>query len=210
MIEQKSEHPCVAAYMLVPADPARAESKRAKLVALQRSLGLAAAVYAEPPGRRRPQRRRLIGRARRGDVCVVAVIRWRDLAPSRSRVAQLVVRLGVPVVSGDGLRLDPADPVLRWLAKEKGEHRRTVDAKRARGERLGEIPMGYRLDPDGVHLVPNVDEQRAIARARELADVGTSRRRIARVLTIEGYRSRRGGPITHVAVGRWLATRNTP
>jgi DNA invertase Pin-like site-specific DNA recombinase len=139
-------------------------------------------------------------------VCVVAL---QHLAPTRSRVAQLVLRLGVPVVTLSGLRLDPADRVVRWIAKERGEHqrriRRALSKKRQRGERAGAIPAGFRLASDGVHLEPDPDEQRAIAMAIELSATGLALRQIARRLTEAGHRSRKGGPVTHTQVRRWLS-----
>jgi len=203
----------VAAYLLVPRDRTKAAALRAKLVAFQRSQGVPAALYEESPEdrRRRPKRRRLIGRARRGEVCILCVLHLRDLAASRARVAQIVLRLRVPVVTPSGLRLDPADRVLRWVAHERTEHRRSIkralDAKRGRGERVGAIPAGLKLAEDGVHLEPDADVQQAIATARRLAASGTSLRQIAIALTEAGYRSRSGRPITHRQVGRWLRAR---
>jgi len=40
-----------------------------------------------------------------------------------------------------------------------------LGAKKARGERVGEIPYGYRLATDGVHLEPDQAEQAVIAEA---------------------------------------------
>jgi hypothetical protein len=202
--------PCVAAYLLLPADPAKAAALRARLVAFQRSQGVPAALYEEHPEdrRRRPKRRRLIGRARRGAICVLCVLRLRHLAATRARVAQLVLRMNVAVVTPSGLRLDPADRVLRWVAHERTEHRRSIkralDAKRGRGERVGAIPAGLKLAEDGVHLEPDADVQQAIATARRLASGGMSQRQIATTLTEAGYRTRRGRAVTHKQVGRWL------
>ena len=202
-----------AAYLLLPDDPTRAAAMRAELVALQRTQGIPFAVYEELPEhrRRRPKRRRLLRRARRDGFDIVCVLRLRHLAPTRARVAQLVLGLGVPVVTPSGLRLDPADRVLRWVARERTEHRKRIrgglDAKRRRGERCGGIPAGSKLADDGVHLVPDADEQRAMATARELAEDGRSLRQIADVLTEAGHRTRAGGPITHKQVGRWLRAR---
>ncbi len=142
---------------------------------------------------------------------MVAVLRLRDLAASRARAAQLVLSLGVPVVTPTGLRLDPADRVVRWLARERTEHRASsraaLDAKRSRGERIGGIPSGYRLAEDGVHLVPAPAEQQTISRAVGLRSLGTSYRQVAKTLNEEGHRSRGGGRITHGQVSRWIRAR---
>lgn len=203
----------VAAYLVVSRDPTKTAALRAKLVAFQRSLGVPAAVYEdhEHP-RRRPKRRRLVLRGRLGGFDLVVCLRFGHLGSSRSRVAQVVLQLGVPVVTPTGLRLDPVDRearrVLRWVAKEQTEHRgrirRALDAKRVRGERVGAIPVGSRLAEDGVHLVPDADGLRAIATARELAGRGVSLRKIASALSDAGHRTRGGKPVTHRQVGRML------
>jgi DNA invertase Pin-like site-specific DNA recombinase len=202
-----------AAYLLLPDDPTRAAAMRAELVALQRTQGIPFAVYEELPEhrRRRPKRRRLLRRARRDGFDIVCVLRLRHLAPTRARVAQLVLGLGVPVVTPSGLRLDPADRVVRWVARERTDHGRKItralDAKRARGERVGAIPSGFKLAEDGVHLVPDDNTRRAMATARELVAQGLSLREIGVKLTEAGHRTRRGGPITHKQVRRWLGAR---
>jgi len=211
MIEQKSDQPRVAAYLLTPCNSTRASKFRERLAAFQRSQGLPLGIYEEQcEGRRsRPLRNRLVRRGQRGGFDLCVVLSLRHLAPTRSRVAQIVLRLKVPVVTPSGLRLDPNDRVLRWLARERAEVRRSirreVAAKRKRGERVGEIPSGFRLAEDGVHVEPDPKVQAAMATARELAATGLSQRQIAEQLTEAGHRSRRGGPITHKQVGRWLA-----
>lgn len=182
--------PCVAAYLLRPRDPKKAALLRAKLVAFQRAQGVPAAVYEEAPKdhRRRPKLRCLIDRAHRGEVCRVCVIAMRHIAPTRSRVAQLVIRLAVPVVSVNGLRLDPADRVVRWIARERTEHGRSIKRGLAR------------MRP----REPSPETQRAIEKARALSESGMSQRQIAEHLTEAGHRTRRGTAISHKQVGRWI------
>lgn len=84
---------------------------------------------------------------------------------------------------------------------------RTRDAlsvKRAKGERLGAIPFGFQLGPDGLTLVENTEEQKAISRVCNLRDTGLSQRAIAEQLAVEGYRSRRGTPLGQVQISRIL------
>lgn len=67
---------------------------------------------------------------------------------------------------------------------------RTKDAlqgKKARGERIGSVPYGYQLDPDGIHLIENPREQEAINLIHELKDKGYSLRATADELTMKGY-----------------------
>lgn len=72
---------------------------------------------------------------------------------------------------------------------------RTVAAlaeKKARGERLGTTPLGYRTDCDG-NLTVDEAEQLTVSRARQLRDQGETLRAVAAVLTAEGHRTKRGG-----------------
>ena len=79
-----------------------------------------------------------------------------------------------------------------------------LDVKKARGERVGQIPYGYRLAADGLHLEPDPSEQRTIARAKALRDAGLTVRRIAEGLSREGFRNRAGHPLAFQAVGVFL------
>lgn len=205
-----SSPPRVAAYLLVPCDdPAKAASLRERLVAFQRSQGLPAGLYEEQcKGHRgRPKRGLLVGRASCGDVDLVCVLALRHLAPTRARACQLVLRLGVSVVTPAGLRLDPANDVVRWVARERAEHQRQIRRGQARnrkqGKRVGAIPTGFRVAKDGEHVEPDPDEQRMLAMAFELLASGLSPTQTAVRLNEAGYHSRKGGPITHKQVTRW-------
>jgi len=111
--------PRVASYSLSPDDPAKAEALRARLAAYQRSLGLPLGVYEERcrDRRRRPLRARLLHRAAGGGIDIVVVPAVRHLASTRARVCQLVCRLDVPVLTLTGLRFDPSDRIVRWVAR---------------------------------------------------------------------------------------------
>jgi site-specific DNA recombinase len=83
---------------------------------------------------------------------------------------------------------------------------RTRDAmrhKRDRGERLGKIRYGFDVSgEDGKTLVPNPEEQGALALMVELDGRGWTLRRIARELDSRGYRPKGGGPAWgHSTVG---------
>ena len=77
-----------------------------------------------------------------------------------------------------------------------------LQSKKLRGERVGEIPFGYALDTDGVHLMPDAQEQRIIARIRELKGRGHSFRQIAAELNRDGYTTKKGAAWTHRQVSR--------
>lgn len=69
--------------------------------------------------------------------------------------------------------------------------REALAAKRARGEHHGAPPLGY----SNAHgrLVPDAQEQAAVARIHALRAEGRSLREIAAALTAEGYTTKRGG-----------------
>jgi hypothetical protein len=53
-----------------------------------------------------------------------------------------------------------------------------LQAKRRKGERIGQIPFGYQLAEDGVRLVEHPGEQRAASEVRRLRSTGLSQRAI--------------------------------
>lgn len=83
-------------------------------------------------------------------------------------------------------------------ARTKG----ALAVKRLRGERVGAIPFGKCLDPDGKHLAPCPAEQAIIVRAKQLSDLGLSIRKIAASLDAEGCLGRTGWPLSHTQVHR--------
>ena len=63
--------------------------------------------------------------------------------------------------------------------------------KKARGEKTGgNVPFGFELLPDGVHLVPHPVEHKVLIRVLELRRAGLGGRRIAATLISEGHRPR--------------------
>ena len=92
--------------------------------------------------------------------------------------------------------------VSQWEREAIGE--RTRDAlshKRRNGERVGNLPYGYRLAEDGLHLQADAAEQAVLARVGELR-VGHSLRQIAARLNEQGLRTRRGSPWRLESVAR--------
>jgi DNA invertase Pin-like site-specific DNA recombinase len=67
-----------------------------------------------------------------------------------------------------------------------------LQAKRRKGERVGQIPFGYQLAEDGVRLVEHPGEQRAIALVRELRSTGLSQRAIVAHLNAHHIDAARG------------------
>lgn len=116
------------------------------------------------------------------------------------QLERLVERQGAQLVSADGAGEgdSPEAALMRRLVDAmscyerdliRGRTRAALAIKRARGLKVGSTaPYGCRFDGDRVEVDP--DEQRAIARMRELSAAGRSLRQVAAVLTAEGFRPR--------------------
>jgi DNA invertase Pin-like site-specific DNA recombinase len=83
--------------------------------------------------------------------------------------------------------------------------RAALNHKRAKGERIGQVPYGWRLDADGRSLVPAPEECRVLADIRRWRAEGRSLRQIAGSLTLLGVPTKRGGLTwTHSTVAELL------
>jgi site-specific DNA recombinase len=72
---------------------------------------------------------------------------------------------------------------------------RTRDAlqhKKSKGERVGTIPLGYRLADDGINLVEDADEQEVLRLVRQLRQEGLSIRGIVEELNRRGVPTKQG------------------
>lgn len=81
-----------------------------------------------------------------------------------------------------------------------------MDKKRARGERLGNVPYGYRVKEDGLTLEPDEPEQGVIAKVASLRESGGTIRSIATELRRLGFKTRRGTAWRHEYVWNLLRT----
>jgi site-specific DNA recombinase len=89
--------------------------------------------------------------------------------------------------------------VSQWEREAIGERTATALAHKAeRGERVGQVPLGYVVAEDGVRLLEQPNEQQAIRLVHELRQQGLSIRAIAAELTRRGVpgRSERWHPTT--------------
>lgn len=135
----------------------------------------------------------------------VLVVAKRDRLARDVLTAALVERLcerhGARLQSADGTGNgdSPEEQLLRTMIDAFAAYERALigartkaalAAKKARGERVGGVPYGYR-DEGGV-LVKDEAEQVAVTRARELHAEGQSLRAIGRTLVAEGYGPRNG------------------
>lgn len=151
---------------------------------------------------KRPALLDLIAALDKGDTLIVAK---RDrLGRDPLVVAMIesaVKRKGARIVSaaGEGTDSDaPTDILMRRMVDAFAEYERLVigartkaalQAKKVRGERVGQLPYGYRCD-DGTNLIPDADEQEIIAQVRQLQAEGLSLRAIAARLTATNRPSR--------------------
>jgi len=124
---------------------------------------------------------------------------------------RMVDAAGARIVSAAGEGTDSDDPsarLMRTMVDAFAEYERAMIAartkaalavKRARGERTGIIPFGFRA-VEG-KLVEDADEQAVIAAVREARVRGLTVRAIAAELAAAGIVSRGGKPLASSAVG---------
>jgi DNA invertase Pin-like site-specific DNA recombinase len=144
----------------------------------------------------------------KGDVLLVSA--WCRLSRSVLTTELVLDRCrvtGVLIKSADGLdpSASPEAELMRRIisavsawerARIALRTRAALNAKVARGERLGHpLPLGRGR------------ESSAVAHAYQLADSGLGPVEIAAELVAQGATGRRGSPITHSTVRRWLARR---
>jgi DNA invertase Pin-like site-specific DNA recombinase len=154
----------------------------------------------------RPGMQRLLALVDARAVDTVIIAKLDRLTRSVKDLAELLERFsrrGVSLVSvaesldtataAGRLVLNIMVSVSQWEREAIGE--RTRDAmrhKRACGQRVGTIPFGYRMAPDGHSLETDSAEQDILARIHELKAAGHTTREIADELNRQGYVTRRG------------------
>jgi len=167
---------------------------------------------------RRPGSSELLGLVRSGAVSAVIVHKLDRLTRSVRDLGDLLElfdRHGVALVSvsesldtgtaAGRLVLNVMASVAQWEREVIAERtREALQAKRAKGERVGTVPFGYRVAPDGVMLEAEPAEQKALAVLRELRSKGYTLREIADELTRQGYTTRRGSAWRHQGVANLL------
>ena len=163
----------------------------------------------------RPALKRALGRLERSEAKVLVVMKLDRLTRSVRDLGVLVekyfakgkwelmsVSENINTQSAAGrLVLNVLGSVSQWEREAIGERTSVaMQHKASRGEYTGgEVPFGYRLSPDGVSVIPDLDEQRMLERIRALRGSGMSLRKIGQALVAEGLRNRSGaswGPST--------------
>jgi DNA invertase Pin-like site-specific DNA recombinase len=166
----------------------------------------------------RPGMARLLELVDRKGVDVVIIAKLDRLTRSVADLAELLKRFrrrGVSLVSvADSLDTKSAAgrlvlnimvSVSEWEREAIAE--RTTDAlrlKQRKGERAGNLPFGYRLGADGVHLELDACEQQIRTRIEQLRAAGVTLRGIAEQLNREGLTTRRGTTWRHQYVATVL------
>jgi len=93
--------------------------------------------------------------------------------------------------------------VSQWEREAIGEGtREALRHKKKKGERVGNIPFGFRLSPEGRRLEADAVEQDAMTAINKLRAQGHSLRRIAVALNRQGHRTRCGSAWRPESVNR--------
>ncbi len=137
----------------------------------------------------------------------------------------IVAQSGASIVSaaGEGNGNDPTDVLLRGIIDLFAQHERlmirartkaALGVKKARKERTGAVPLGFRAEATGpiqvkngvsrntAMLVPDESEQATIAAARELRATGLSLRAVAAELLARGHKPRKGATFKAETIAR--------
>lgn len=190
----------------------------AELVAVHEDLGVSGAAPIDA----RPGLLAALAALREHRATVLLVAKRDRLARdviAAAMIERLAGKAGARVLSAagegtDAAEGDPTGLLMRRLIDAFAEYERAVigartkaalGVKRARGERVGGVPYGYRLGADGVALVTEPDEQAVIAEARRLRAAGLSLRGVAGELDRRGFRSRTGRAFDAQQVRRMVA-----
>ena len=117
------------------------------------------------------------------------------------------LKVSLHIIDLGGSSVDSQTPAGRFMLTvlaaaaemEKGQIKQRCNTGRAQHKaehkRIGEIPVGYDLAPDGETLIENVQEQEAIALVQELRSRGETLKAIAHRLDTAGYKPKKGGSV---------------
>ena len=92
----------------------------------------------------------------------------------------------------------------------KARTRAALAVKKSRLERIGQVPYGWRLSPDGVHHEAHGDEQAVLIVAQRHRARGLSLRAIAAQLEAAGLSPRSGRSWYPQMIANMLAARAIP
>lgn len=165
---------------------------------------------------KRPALMELISVLKRGDVLLVG--KWDRIGRAELAVAaieSLVQGKGAKIMSAAGEGTEDTDElssfIKRKMVKFFAEYERMViktrtkaamQAKKAKGERVGHIPFGYRLAENGVHLLLDEHEQSILKQIGDLMKDGLSTRKIADEMNRREAFNRGGAKWNHASIHR--------
>ena len=166
---------------------------------------------------KRPGLLEAVSKLKKGDVLLVAKRDRLARDPIVSAmVERLVAKRGARIVSAAGEGTgddDPTSILMRRIVDAFAEYERlligartkaALQAKKAKGERVGMIPFGFRLGEDG-RLEEEPEEQATRAAVLNARGRGLSQRKIAAELKARGFTGRTGRPLSQTQVCRILA-----
>jgi DNA invertase Pin-like site-specific DNA recombinase len=132
--------------------------------------------------------------------CLATVEQW-----ERKGVALHVIDLGGNAIDTTSAAGRFMLVVLAGAARERT--RSALAVKRANGQRVGTVPYGYDLGPDGASLIPNESERAVIAEIRAMRRLGMKLQSIAKELTRREVPTKTGrsNRWSHQAIARILA-----
>ena len=131
-------------------------------------------------------------------------------------IESAIARKKARVISAAGEGTDgngPTDVLMRRMIDAFAEYERLIikartssalQAKKARSERVGSVPYGYRLSDDDIHIEENPAEQEVIAEIKRLSAAGLNLPAICRELERKGFTTRTGRAFLPVQVQRVL------
>jgi site-specific DNA recombinase len=164
-------------------------------------------ISASLPFDKRPALLDAIGTLTRGDILLVMKRDriFRADPFTNAVIERAIEKQGARIISvaGEGTGDDdPSSILMRRIIDAFGEYERlmiafrtraAMRAKKAREQRVGQVPYGRCLDPDGVQLHKHEAELRAVDLVHELRSGGLSLRKIAELLTVQCIPTKNGG-----------------
>lgn len=192
------------------------EAQRAKVIALAelQDLELVEIIVDKAESAKslkRPGMDRLLELVDRREVETVVCYKLDRLTRSVRDLGELLERFerrGVSLVSvsesldtgtaAGRLVLNVMASVAQWEREAIAERtREALQVKKAKGQRVGTIPFGFRVNGDGATLEEHIGEQKILKRIHRHRRAGQSLRRIAEQLNIAGFTTRSGTAWRH-------------
>jgi DNA invertase Pin-like site-specific DNA recombinase len=168
------------------------------------------AIKGEIPIHLRPQGRLLVEAIDNGSIDTVIICKldraFRSASDCLNKVEEWEKKsISLHILNISGQTVDTSSPMGKFfitmmagaaeleknLIKERCSNGR--EARRSEGKTIGGLPFGYQLGADGKTLIPDLNEQRLISKAKELKAQGVSLRAIAREFNERGIKGKRGG-----------------